>query len=261
MIGLTRKSISLGCVLCLFLVGGLALYACRNTAKRQPDPPPTVAAPDIKPHPPLHGDKDQQIQVLKSAESAANSILSDIEDNDFESARQHLDTLQIAAGNLPGPQLSHPDISPMLGDFFQLYTVQLERSLNTEDKASARFEATVLLGVSRDFLGRLQVGANPELARFVFLTREFAVWTDARDLQMLQVRAAAIRDAWADLRRTIIQKRDAKATAEFKRNEEATANFDKISEDLDQASSIDEFVELAPRLREATDRIEELFHQ
>ena len=261
MIGLTRKSISLACVLSLLIIGGLTLYACRNNTKRQPEPAAAPAPPDIKPHPPVHGDKDQQIEVLKSAESAANSILSDIEVNDFESARQHLDTLQAAAGNLPGPQLSHPDISPMLGDFFQLYVVQLERSLNTEDKASARFEATVLLGVSRDFLGRLQVGANPELARFVFLTREFAVWTDARDLQMLQIRAGAIRDAWLDLRRTIIQKRNAKSPADFKRNEDATAEFDKINQDLQQATTIDEFAEMVPAIREATDHIEELFKQ
>jgi hypothetical protein len=260
MIGLTKKTISLASLVCLLLVGGLTLYACRNATKRSPDVL-APAPPDIKPHPPIHGDKDQQIQVLKGAESAANAILSDIEENDFESARQHLDTLQAAASNLPGPQLSHPDISPMLGDFFQLYVVQLERSLNTEDKASARFEATVLLGVSRDFLGRLQVGANPELARFVFLTREFAVWTDARDLQMLQIRAAAIRDAWSDLRRTIIQKRNVNAGAEGKRNEEATADFDKISEELQQAGTIEEYAELVQPLREATDHIEELFHQ
>ena len=260
MIGLTGKSVGLCGLLCVLLVGGLTLYACRNNTKRAADPP-AAAPPVITPHPPVHGDKDQQVQVLKSAESAANAILSDIEENDFESARQHLDTLQAAAGNLPGPQLSHPDISPMLGDFFQLYVVQLERSLNTEDKASARFEATVLLGVSRDFLGRLQVGANPELARFIFLTREFAVWTDARDLEMLQIRANAIRDAWSDLRRTIIQKRNANAREEFKRNEEATADFDKISEELQQASTIEEFAELVPSLREATDHIEELFHQ
>jgi hypothetical protein len=89
------------------------------------------------------------------------------------------------------------------------------------------------------------------LARFIFLTREFAVWTDARDLQMLQIRAGAIRDAWADLRRTIIQKRNA----------EATADFDKISEELQQASTVDEYAEMVPRIREATDHIEEMFRQ
>jgi hypothetical protein len=108
-----------------------------------------------------------------------------------------------------------------------------------------------LFGISGDFLSRLQVGATPELERFIYLTREFGVWADSRDEEMLRVRATAIRNAWADLRRTIIQKR----------NTQATAEFDGISQQLEQASTVDEYIDLLQPMHDATDHIEEMFRQ
>src|SRR5579871_3361472 len=179
----------------ILLISGLTLYACHSQQRRQ-DPPPNPPPKESKPLPPL--DKEHQIQILKDAHAAANNILNSIEEDDYEAARQQLEPLQIASKNLPSPQLSHPDISPVLGDFFQLYVVQLDRSLNTEEKADAKFEATVLFGISGDFLSRLQPGAVPELERFISLIREFSVWTDSRDEEMLQIRASAICNSWSD---------------------------------------------------------------
>ena len=236
-----------GLLLILF-ISGLTFYACHREQPRRVEPSNKDVNKE-KPVTPL--DKEHQVQLLKNAHAAANSILNSLEGDDYDGALQQLEPLQSAAKNLPSPQLNHPDINPDLGDLFQLYVVQLERSLNNEDKASARFEATWLYGISGDFLSRLQVGEPPDLERFILLTREFSIWADSRDEEMLEIRATAIRNAWNDLRRSIIQKRNAQATAEF----------DGISQQLEQAGSIDDYINLVQPMHDATDHIEELFRQ
>src|SRR5262249_25516020 len=74
---------------------------------------------------------------------------------------------------LPAPQLHHPDISPVLQDFFGLYSVKLERAIAEQNAQDAGFALNQLYGIIGEQRARLGTRGVPlEFQRLRFLVRE-----------------------------------------------------------------------------------------
>src|SRR5205085_2078162 len=96
--------------------------------------------------------------------------------NDWANAQQALTRFQSKTQRLPAPQLHHPDISPILQDFFALYAVQLENALAQQNASQANFAINLLDGIVGEQRARLGTRVPLEFQRLRFLVREVGLW-------------------------------------------------------------------------------------
>lgn len=162
---------------------------------KTPAQTPTPAASAYKPSP-----AEAQIYAeLVKAQDQLGKISTAVSTNDWAGARALFAQFGFKAHRLPGPQLHHPDISPVLQDFFDLYSVNLEQALNDQNARQAQFAANQLFGIIGEqrarFAGR---GVPVEVQRLHFLAREVRLWNEAGDQRMLQVRLNALNEAWKE---------------------------------------------------------------
>jgi hypothetical protein len=164
---------------------------------------------------------------LTSAQALLDEIRAAVDSGDWKSAQQHFTAFDARTGRLPAPQLNHPDISPVMQDFFMLYRVQLSRGIAEQNLRQVHFAANQLFGIVSEQRARLGSRGVPiEFQRLHFLIREIEIWNRADDDEMARIRALALVDAWREVRPVIVARRNGVNVArEFDRLTEGLANL------------------------------------
>src|SRR5437868_1118130 len=166
-------------MLALLTLSGFILVSNLMGAKR-PENPSSPAAQVNKPPDKLHPisiaplppanykpsqDEGQMHDDLKQAQELLGTISAAITANDWANAQQALTQFQSKTQRLPAPQLHHPDISPILQDFFALYAVQLENALAQQNASQANFAINLLDGIVGEQRARLGTRVPLEFQR------------------------------------------------------------------------------------------------
>ncbi len=186
---------------------------------------------------------------LKRAQEQLKTLADSLRNNDWSIAESLFITFELKDRRLPTPQLKHPDISPILQDFFDLYVVQLERAISEKQAKPAQIAVNQLIGIVSEARARFVKRAAPvEVQRLHHLARELALWKDAGDERMWRTRMAALREAWSDVSPLIRA-----------RNEAIALRFEAL---LGQVTAADNAARLAPVLPELNallDQMDALF--
>ncbi|MFN0085425.1 MAG: hypothetical protein ACKVX9_08560 [Blastocatellia bacterium] len=201
-------------------------------ANRSAPPPGDSAKPSAAPSPQALSGRTSPTEAqmrteMASAQSLLDQINAEVDSSDWKSAQQHFMEFEARTGRLPAPQLNHPDISPMMQDFFVLYRVQLSRGIARQNLQEVHFAANQLFGIVSEQRARLGSRGVPiEFQRLHFLIREIETWNRAGDEEMAQIRARALVDAWREVRPVIVARRNGVSVArEFDRITEGLSNL------------------------------------
>lgn len=188
---------------------------------------------------------------LHFAQAQLDSLLDAINDEDWGNAQTLFASFELKDRRLPSPQLNHPDISPLLQDFFDLYVVQLERAINEKQTKSAHLAINQLLSIITEANTRFVKRATPaEVQRLHHLVREMAFWKEAGDEKMIRIRTAALREAWNDVSPLIRARKQGEAIAE---------QFDSLLMQATTADTTSRFTTLLPELNNNLEQIDSLF--
>jgi hypothetical protein len=154
---------------------------------------------------------------------------------------------------MPAPQLNHPDISPVLQDFFAFYRVHLGRAIVEQNAMEARFAVNQLFGIVNEQRARFGIRGVPlEFQRLNYLIREVGIWSQSNDDNMLRVRINALRNAWNDVRPVIIARRH---------SAEQVKQFDQLVEKLSASSQSQEIAAMIPEFNKEFEGMSGLFHR
>lgn len=265
---MTRKATAMVIMLALLTLSGFILVSNLMGARRPENNQSRSAAqaksPDkqhplsIAPLPPANykpsQDEGQMHTDLMRAQELLGAISAAMAVNDWANAQQALTEFQGKTQRLPAPQLHHPDISPILQDFFALYAVQLENALAQQNAPQASFAINQLYGIVGEQRARLGTRGVPlEFQRLRFLVREVGLWGEAGDEKMLRLRAAALRDAWwRDVRPIIAARRT---------GVESAKKFDQLVQQLSAAGQIHEITALLPEFNKGLEQMDTLFQR
>jgi hypothetical protein len=168
-----------------------------------PRPLPTASPPGKAP-------SEAQLRAdLLQTQNLLDQLNADISTGAWDKANLHFAEIEQKTPLAPAPQLNHPDISPVMQDFFALYKVQLGRALALRDAQQARFAANQLYGIISEQRVRFGTRGVPlEFQRLHFLIREVEIWYQAGDREMTYVRTISLRDAWKEVRPIIAVRRN-----------------------------------------------------
>src|SRR5262245_8389461 len=146
---------------------------------------------------------------LGRAQTLLNQLGEAVTAGNWQGAQEFFAQFEQCTRQYPTPQLNHPDISPVLQDFFALYKVQLVRALAEQNYQQTRFVTNQLYGIVSEQRARLSTRGVPiELQRLGFLIREIDIWKQANDAEMLRVRAVSLQETWKEIRPMIIARRN-----------------------------------------------------
>lgn len=222
----------------------------KSPDKRLPVSIPTLPPTNAKPS----QDEGQMHADLVRAQELLGTISTTVAANDWAKAQQAFSEFQSKTQRLPAPQLHHPDISPILQDFFTLYAVQLESALGEQNAAQSNIAINQLYGIVGEQRARLGTRGVPlEFQRLRFLVREVGLWGEAGNAKMLSLRAAALRDAWS---------RDVRPIIAARRNGvELAKNFDHLVQQLSAAGQVPEITALLPEFNKSLDQMTDTIFQ
>ncbi|MBL8207524.1 MAG: hypothetical protein JNM09_25050 [Blastocatellia bacterium] len=193
----------------------------------------------------------QVTQDLKRAQEQLKTLSDTIRNDEWGIAESLFLTFELKDRRLPTPQLKHPDISPILQDFFDLYVVQLERAISEKQPKTAQIALNQMIGIVSETRARFVNRAAPvDVQRLHHLARELTLWKDVGDERMLQARVAALGEAWNDVSPLIRARKQGEPLAQ------------KLEAWLVQAQSAESPLKLAPLLPELNtllDQIDVLF--
>jgi len=264
---MTRKSTAVLIALGALTLAGFSVVSNVITGHKTPEKAkPTVVAvkPTATPTPhataspastPIKGlnPEIQLRQDLVQAQALLDQLNADIAAGAWDKANGHFAEFEQKTRLLPAPQLNHPDISPVMQDFFALYKVQLGRALGQQDAQQARFAANQLFGIVGEHRARFGTRGVPlEFQRLHFLIREVEVWNHAGDQQMLRLRAASLRDAWKEVRPVIAARRN---------GSEQVKNFDTLIERLSASEQTQDMSTLISDLGKGFEQLNTLFQR
>jgi len=244
-----------GFVLVANLVGGRRPENSQATSQARPSPAIKAPQVSISPLPPAAkpAQADGQLHSdLASAQALIDQLSTAIAAGNWAGAHDLFADFQRKTESLPAPQLAHPDISPLLQDFFSFYCVQLDRALVAQDAWHASSALNQLSGILAD--ERVRIGSRgmpPEYPRLRFLVREVELWSQASDEKMLRVRAVALRDAWRDLKPIVARRNGV----------EPAKNFQALVDKLSEAGQIQDIAALAPDFNKVLDQMDSLFRR
>lgn len=220
---MTRKSTAILIALATLTLAGFSVVSNIITSHKQPQraqaSPPTVkptatptpqatASPQSTPIKAPAAEAQLRADLIQ-AQTLLDQLNADIAGGTWDKASGHFNEFEQKIRLLPAPQLNHPDISPVMQDFFALYKVQLGRALGQQDAQQARFAINQLFGIVSEQRARFGTRGVPlEFQRLHFLIREVEIWSQAGDQQMLRLRASSLRDAWQEIRPVIATKRN-----------------------------------------------------
>jgi hypothetical protein len=191
----------------------------------------------------------QMAAALSEAQQLLDQMESAVSLNDWSKAKSLFSEFRDKAEQLPAPQLHSSDPSLLLQDFYDLYAVSMERALTEKNARSAMMALNQLYGIIGEHRARLESRSALELQRLRFLVRELEFWSAANDEKMLEVRAAALRAVWRDVRPVVIARRG---------NEPAVRSFDQLIDQLAAARQVRELNALLPEFKKQIEQIESL---
>jgi hypothetical protein len=249
---MTKQATTILIGLVLLTIGGLVLVSNFITEPKNSDDATRLAmsgtaAPKSLPTPTTRpiSNAGQWAADLKRAQEQLLTLSDAIRNNDWGIAESLFVTFELKDRRLPTPQLKHPDISPILQDFFDLYVVQLERAINEKQAKPAQIAVNQMIGIVGEAKARFVPRSAPvEVQRLHHLARELALWKDMGDERMLRARIAALREAWNDVRPLIRT-----------RNEPFALRFETS---LAQIASAETAAKLAPNLPELNSLLDQL---
>jgi len=260
---LTKKATVIVFVISLLTLGGFVVVS--NLASTQKLPPkatppqPTVTTTPqttVSPQPltnKISQAEGQWRNELSQAQALLDQIALDVSANDWVAAQTHFGEFAGKARQLPAPQLNHPDISPVMQDFFALYRVQLGRALNEQNAQNARVSLNQLFGIIGEQRARFSTRGVPiEFQRLRFLLREIEIWSAASDEEMLKLRKNALSEAWKDIRPVIAARRS---------GTESAAHFDELIAKLSATGQPTELISLLPELNKELEKMNNLFQR
>jgi hypothetical protein len=193
----------------------------------------------------------QVTQDLKRAQEQLKTLSDALKNDDWGIAESLFLTFELKDRRLPAPQLKHPDISPILQDFFDLYVVQLERAINEKQPKAAQIAVNQMIGIVGEAQARFVNRAAPaEAQRLHHLVRELALWKDVGDERMLRARIAALGEAWNDVSPLIRARKQGETVAQ---------QFDQLLAQVRNADSAIKLTPLLPELNRLLDQIDALF--
>jgi len=224
-------------------------------AEKQSPTPGVVATPQsaVAPLAPSRANPtDTQMRSdLTRAQALLDLINGAVASSDWEHARQNFAEFEQRTVRLPAPQLNHPDISPVMQDFFLYYKVQLSRGLAQQSAPQARFAANQLYGIVSEQRARMGTRGVPlEFQRLHFLIREVELWEQAGDGEMVKLRTVSLMDAWKEVRPVILARRNGASAAR---------NFDALTEKLVSSASSAEMAGLFGDLAKGFETMSGLF--
>lgn len=260
---MTKKATAIVFVISLLTLGGFAIVSNLASTQRLPlpqttaQPKPTVTTTPqaiTSPQPPASKTSQAEGQWrsdLGQAQTLLDQIAASISTGDWATAQTHYADFSNKAKQLPAPQLNHPDISPVMQDFFSLYKLQLGRALNEQNTQQARVTLNQLFGIIGEQRARFSVRGLPlEFQRLRFLLREIEIWSDAGDDEMLVMRKTALGEAWKDVRPVIAARRS---------GTELANHFDDLVAKLSAAGQPTEMAALVPELNKEMERMRNMF--
>ena len=227
-------------------------------ASNIPAQPTATPKPQATASPPSAASKasTSEIQLradLAQAQTLLDQLNADIAAGAWDKANNHFVEFEQKTRLLPAPQLNHPDISPVMQDFFVLYKVRLGRALGQQDAQQSRFAANQLFGIVGEHRARFGTRGVPlEFQRLHFLIREVEIWNHASDQQMLRVRAISLRDAWKEVRPVIAARRN---------GSEQVKNFDALIERLSTFDQLQDMSSLISDLNKGFEKMNTLFQR
>lgn len=223
---------------------GKSVVSTAASGTPRPAPSASPAAPDK-----ARLSAKEMAAALSEEQHLIEKIAAAVKVNDWAAAKNLFDEFQRKARRLPAPQLHFPDLSPLLQDFYDYYDVRLERALTEQDERGAAHALNQLDGIIGEHRARLEKrGVALELQRLRFLVRELELWSEAGDTRMVEVRAAALRNAWQDARPVLIARRN---------TDQAVRHFDQLLEQLAAARQSRELSVLIPEFRTQVEQIEQ----
>lgn len=255
---MTKQAITILLFLVLLTIGGLVLVSnfitepkTSGEAARQallnatsPKPLPSVTSRPSS-------NAAQVPQDLKRAEEQLKTLSDAIKNNDWGIAESLYLTFELKDRRLPAPQLKHPDISPILQDFFDLYVVQLERSISEKQPKTAQIAVNQMIGIVGEAKARFVNRTMPiDVQRLHHLVRELSLWKDVGDDRMLRARVAALGEAWNDVG-PLIRAR--------KQGEPVAQKFDSLLGQMRSADGANKLAPVLPELNPLLDQIDSLF--
>jgi hypothetical protein len=154
-----RTTITIIALATLTLAGFVIVSSLVGSRPASPAPINGAAAkitPTIRPQatlpPQTTGPKTTQTDAqVYAGLGRAQLILDQLNDavraSDWQSAQSRYSEFEQSTQHLPTPQLTHPDFSLVMQDFFALYKVQLVRALAEQNSHQSRFAANQLFGI------------------------------------------------------------------------------------------------------------------
>ncbi len=254
---LTKRSITIGLLILLFIAAGGGILACRKiSSSNAVNPSSNPAAESISKKTSDADFADDDEHVIKNFDRALDEldeITSSCDREDWQVAGEHYEIFRQVTRKQPQPKLSHPDVSLALLDAFDLYNVQLEQAIADEDWTEATFASNQLTNILSDLITQLQTNnameARRELRRLIFLNREMQLWAKRGNEKMLKMRAKRLRSAWNDLRPVIFDHHGA----------EAAEQFDAVANRLEKIESIDDYQNISSDLSNAVSALTTVF--
>jgi hypothetical protein len=190
---------------------------------------------------------------LGQAQLLLEQINNAVSTGDWADAQNKAAEFEQRTQRMPAPQLNHPDISPVLQDFFAFYRVHLRRAIVEQNAMEARFAVNQLFGIVDEQRARFGIRGVPlEFQRLNYLIREVGIWSQSTDDKMLRVRINALRDAWKDVRPVIIARRY---------SSEKIKQFDQLVEKLSASSQSQEIAAMIPEFNKEFEGMSSLFQR
>jgi hypothetical protein len=187
---------------------------------------------------------------LGERQNLLDRIAAAISAGDWTIAKNLFGEFQSKARQLPAPQLTSPDLSPLLQDFYDYSAVSLERALVEKNARAATLALNQLYGIIGEHRARLETrGIGPEFERLRFLVRELELWSSTGDEKMVVVRASALREAWQVARPTVIARHS---------TDQAVRDFDQLIEQLAAARQIRDLSTLIPEFKNQIEQLDGL---
>lgn len=184
---------------------------------------------------------------LLKAKAQLADLRQAVKNSEWPRAQELMLSFELRDKRLPSAQLRHPDVSPLLQDFFDLYVVQLQRALNEKQPRQVDIALSQLNGILDETASRFGAQTVPvEIQRLHYLVRELQLWREAGDEQMLQTRKIALNEAWRD------------ASALPRTRGEGQAISAEISNTIKQITEADSASKIGPLLSELEERLKAL---
>lgn len=253
---MNKQSATILLVLLLLTLAGLILVSNLisenkppeiNSAALLPSSPKVPPTPRVRPA----SNNATVATDMHFAQAQLDSLSDAINGNDWAKAQTLFAGFELKDRRLPSPQLRHPDISPLLQDFFDLYVVQLERAITEKHAKAASLAINQLSSIINETNTRFVKRATPmEVQRLYHLVREMTFWQAAGDEKMMRVRAAALREAWKDVSPLVRARKQGDVVAQ---------QFDALLSQTTAAESSNQISLLLPELNHNLEQMDSLF--